>query len=56
VRWIADRTRARWPAAGVAVGELAWLAERELYSGEEWSAADRRVVRDLWKRTKEAMR
>jgi len=56
VRWIANRTRARWPAAGVPVGELAWLAEQELYSGEERSAADRRVVRNLWKHTKEAMR
>jgi hypothetical protein len=56
VRWIANRTRARWPAAGVPVGELAWLAERELYSGEERNLADRRVVRNLWTRTKQAMR
>ena len=56
VRWIADRTRARWPAAGVPVGELAWLAERELYSGEDRNLADRRVVRNLWTRTKQAMR
>jgi hypothetical protein len=56
VRWIADQTRARWPAAGVPVGELAWLAERELYSGEERILADRRVVRNLWTRTKQAMR
>ena len=56
VRWIADRTRARWPAAGVPVGELAWLAERELYSGADRNVADRRVVRHLWTRTKEAMR
>ena len=56
VRWIASRTRARWPAAGAPVGELAWLAERELYSGEERRAADRRVVRKLWTRTKQAMR
>jgi len=55
VRWIADRTRARWPAAGVPVGELAWLAEQELYSGEERNLADRRVVRHLWTRTKQAM-
>jgi len=56
VRWIADQTRARWPAAGVPVGELAWLAERELYSGADQNVADRRVVRHLWTRTKEAMR
>jgi len=56
VRWIADRTRARWPAAGVPIGDLAWLAERELYSGEARSMADRRVVRKLWTRTKQAMR
>ena len=56
VRWIADQTRARWPAAGVPVGELAWLAERELYSGEERILADRRVVRNLWTRAKQATR
>ena len=56
VRWIANRTRARWPAAGIPIGELAWLAERELYSGEERILADRRVVRNLWTRTKQAMR
>jgi len=56
VRWIANRTRARWPASGVPVGELAWLAERELYSGENRHLADRRVVRNLWTRTKQAMR
>jgi hypothetical protein len=55
VGWIADQTRARWPAAGVPIGELAWLAEWELYSGEERNLADRRVARNLWKRTKQAM-
>jgi transglutaminase-like putative cysteine protease len=56
VRWIAGRTKTRWPAAGVPMGELAWLAERELYSGEERHRTNRAAVRSLWARVRRAMR
>ncbi len=56
LRWIANRARALWPAAGAAVGELAWLAERELYSGEKRGVRDRAKVRNLWIRARHGMR
>lgn len=56
VRWIARHARRAWPGAGAAVGELAWLAERELYSSEGPGNADRGVVRTLWKVVRREMR
>ena len=56
VRWIARHARRAWPGAGAAVGELAWLAERELYSSDGPGNADRAVVRTLWKSVRHAMR
>ena len=53
IRWIANSARQSWPAAGTAVGELAWLAERELYAAER--IADRATVRSLWKQARRGM-
>jgi len=55
LRWIANRARALWPGAGAAVGELAWLAERELYAGETQHFSDRAKVRSLWARARQGM-
>jgi transglutaminase-like putative cysteine protease len=56
IRWIARRARDLWPGAGAAVGELAWLAERELYAAEGPRYSDRTTVRTLWKRARQGMR
>jgi len=56
LRWIANRARALWPGAGAAVGELAWLAERELYAGETRHVTDRAKIRGLWARARQGMR
>jgi len=56
VRWIANHVRARWPGAGAAAGELAWLAERELYSGGTGRGLDRAGARRLWARAKQGMK
>jgi len=55
LRWIANRARALWPGAGAAVGELAWLAERELYAGETRRITDRAKVRSLWASARQGM-
>jgi hypothetical protein len=56
LRWIANRARVLWPAAGAAVGELAWLAERELYSCETRYISDRAKIKSLWARARQGMR
>ena len=56
VRWITRRAREMWPAAGTAVGELAWLAERELYAADGPRFSDRATVRSLWKQVRHGMR
>ena len=56
LRWIANRARALWPGAGAAVGELAWLAERELYAGESRQQCDPARVRALWTKARQGMR
>ena len=56
LRWIANRARVLWPGAGAAVGELAWLAERELYAGETRQISDRAKIRSLWARARQGMR
>ena len=56
IRWIANRARTIWPGAGTAVGELAWLAERELYAGGTRRTGDRTRVRHLWTRARQSMR
>jgi hypothetical protein len=56
VRWIANRARARWPAIGAAIGDLTWLAERELYAGISPPPADRAAVRKLWAQARRAMK
>jgi hypothetical protein len=56
VRWIANTARQLWPAAGVAIGELAWLAERELYTAEGPRPADRAAARSLRKQARQSMR
>jgi hypothetical protein len=48
VRWIANGVRTRWPTAGAAAGELAYLAERELYSGAVKAGVDHTAVHKLW--------
>jgi hypothetical protein len=56
IRWIAQRARDLWPAAGAAVGELAWLAERELYAADGPRFSDRATVRTLWAQARQGMR
>jgi transglutaminase-like putative cysteine protease len=56
VRWIANRARQAWPAAGTAVGELAWLAERELYTPDGRQPSHRATVRSLWKQVRQGIR
>jgi hypothetical protein len=56
VRWIAKRARDLWPGAGSAIGELAWLAERELYAMGGPRFSDRAIVRALWKQARRGMR
>jgi len=56
VRWIANRARARWPAVGAAIGDLTWLAERELYAAASPRPADRAVVRKLWAQARRGMK
>lgn len=56
IRWISKQARHRWPAASSAIGELSWLAERELYAAEGPRFSDRAVVRSLWKQTRRGMR
>jgi len=56
IRWIAKRARDLWPAAGAAIGELAWLAEREMYMADEPRFSDRATVRTLWKQVRQGMR
>jgi transglutaminase-like putative cysteine protease len=55
IRWIANAARDRWPAAGAPVGDLAWLAERELYAAEGPQFSDGAIVRTLWLRARKAM-
>ncbi len=54
-RWIANRARLAWPGSGAAVGELVWLAERELYS-ENSPRSDRATVRALWQQVRSSMK
>jgi transglutaminase-like putative cysteine protease len=56
IRWIAKRARDLWPAAGSAIGELAWLAERELYAADGPRYSDRPTVRTLWTQARQGMR
>jgi hypothetical protein len=56
VRWIANQARELWPAAGSAIGELSWLAERELYAAGGPRFSDGATVRSLWLRARQAMR
>jgi hypothetical protein len=56
IRWISNRARQRWPAASSAIGELSWLAERELYAAEGPQFSDRATVRTLWRETRRGMR
>jgi hypothetical protein len=56
IRWIAQMARDLWPAAGSAIGELSWLAERELYAADGPRYSDRAIVRTLWKQTRRGMR
>ncbi len=56
VRWIANHARARWPAIGAAIGDLTWLAERELYAAASPQPADRAVVRKLWAQARRGMK
>jgi len=56
IRWIAMRARDLWPAAGSAIGELAWLAERELYAADGPRFSDRATVRTLMAQARQGMR
>ncbi len=56
IRWIASRARELWPAAGSAIGELAWLAERELYAADGPGFSNRATVRTLLAQAKHGMR
>jgi transglutaminase-like putative cysteine protease len=56
IRWITSKARDLWPGAGTAVGELAWLAERELYTAEGPQFSDGATVRRLWLRALHEMR
>jgi hypothetical protein len=56
IRWIAKRARDLWPAAGSAIGELAWLAERELYAAGGPRFSDRATIRALWAQARQGMR
>lgn len=56
IRWIATKARDLWPAAGSAIGELSWLAERELYAATGPRYSDRAIVRTLWRQTRQGMR
>jgi hypothetical protein len=56
IRWIANQARELWPAAGSAIGELSWLAEREIYAEEQPRFSDGATVRSLWLRARQAMR
>jgi transglutaminase-like putative cysteine protease len=56
IRWISRRARFQWPGAGSAIGELAWLAERELYSAEGPGYSNRATVRTLWTQARRGMR
>jgi hypothetical protein len=56
IRWISKQARHRWPAASSAIGELCWLAERELYAAEGPRFSDRATVRTLWRHTRRGMR
>jgi hypothetical protein len=56
IRWIASRARELWPAAGPAIGELSWLAERELYAAAGPRFSDGALVRALWRRARQGMR
>ena len=56
IRWIAKRARDLWPAAGSAIGEIAWLAERELYAADGPGFSDRSTVRTLWSQARQGMR
>lgn len=56
IRWIARKARDLWPAASSAIGELSWLAERELYAAERPRFSDGATVRSLWLRARHAMR
>jgi len=56
VRWIADSARSRWPGSGAPVGELAWLAEQELYAEGGGFSVDQVAIRRLWTRVKQGMR
>ncbi len=53
VRAVGRLARERWPAAAGPVGELVWLAERELYGGGE--PVSPRAARRLWVRLRRAM-
>jgi hypothetical protein len=55
IRWIAGRARDRWPAAGSAIGELSWLAERELYTAAGPRFSEGALVRALWRRARRGM-
>jgi hypothetical protein len=56
IRWISRRARFQWPGAGSAIGELSWLAERELYATEGPGYSNRATVRTLWTQARRGMR
>jgi len=56
IRWISRRARFQWPSAGSAIGELAWLAEHELYAANGPRFSDRATVHTLWKQARHGMR
>ncbi len=56
IRWISRRARFQWPGAGSAIGELSWLAERELYATEGPGYSNRAMVRTLWTQARRGMR
>jgi transglutaminase-like putative cysteine protease len=56
ISWISKRARDLWPAAGSAIGELSWLAERELYAADGPRFSDRATVRSLWAQARQGIR
>jgi transglutaminase-like putative cysteine protease len=56
IRWISRRARFQWPGAGSSIGELTWLAERELYAADGPRFSDRATVRTLWTQARRGMR
>ena len=55
VRWIGRAVTVRWPEAAQAVGDLEFLAERELYAAEP-SPYGALEVRRVWQDLMRAMK